>query len=103
MTNLHLKDYNLQFKKNETKIINITFSKVPDENVKIMYGEKDVECELKNLTMECKLDNNKIYRYYICDNDVDLSKFNIVSFGLKDIKYFFNFTEKDLFFELNNK
>jgi len=52
---------------------------------------------------KCKLDNNTIYKYYICDNDVDLTKFNNVSFGLKDIKYYFNFTDKDLFFELNNK
>ena len=52
---------------------------------------------------KCKLDNNNIYKYYICDNDVDLTKFNNVSFGLKDIKYYFNFTYKDLFFELNNK
>ena len=52
---------------------------------------------------KCKLDNNNIYKYYICDNDVDLTKFNNVSFGLKDIKYYFNFTDKDLFFELNNK
>ena len=52
---------------------------------------------------KCKLDNNTIYKYYICDNDVDLTKFNNVSFGLKDIKYYFNFTHKDLFFELNNK
>ena len=52
---------------------------------------------------KCKLDNNTIYKYYICDNDVDLTKFNNVSFGLKDIKYYFNFTYKDLFFELNNK
>ena len=84
-----LKDYNLQFKKNETKIINITFSKVPDENVKIMYGEKDVECELKNLTMECKLDNNT---FDLNENDMD--KYNTFKLKIVDLcgteKYTFN-------------
>ena len=83
------KDYNLQFKKNETKIINITFSKVPDENIKILYGEKDVECELKNLTMECKLDNNT---FDLNENDMD--KYNTFKLKIVDLcgteKYTFN-------------
>ena len=62
-----------------------------------------IKKEFFDKTNKCKLDNSTIYKYYICDNDVDLSKFNIISFGLKDIKYYFNFTEKDLFLELNNK
>ena len=83
------KDYNINFKKNETQIIEIYFSKVPDEAVKIMYGEKIVECELQHLTMKCTLDNNTFDL-----NEKDMDKYK--SFKLKIIdlcgceKYSFN-------------
>ena len=90
---------NSRIKGNKKVLLKIEFS--------FIIGSQEffdiIKNEFFDKNNKCKLDNNKIYRYYICDNDVDLSKFNIVSFGLKDIKYFFNFTEKDLFFELNNK
>ena len=83
------KDYNINFKTNEKQIIEIYFSKVPDEKVKIMYEEKEVECVLTNLTMECALDNNT---FDLNEKDVDKYK----SFKLKVLdlcgteKYSFN-------------
>ncbi len=55
-------------------------------------------CELKIIL------NNSDYEYFVCKNDknLDLSKFPVLSFELKEINFNFSFNYKDLFFVHNN-
>ena len=91
---------NLRIKGNKKVLLKIEFG--------FIIGTKEffdvIQNEYFNKNNNCKLNTyDNIYKYYICDKHIDIKKFQLVSFGLKDIKYSFNFTGNDLFFELNDK
>ena len=45
---------------------------------------------------------NMILFYYVCNNSVDISKFQPIIFQLRDFNYNFSLNYKDLFFKYNN-
>ena len=43
------------------------------------------------------------YKYYVCNKDIDITKFENLNFELKAINFNFTLSYKELFFEYNNK
>ena len=43
---------------NEIEKITISFEQKPDENVKIVNNGKEIKCELKEMAMECEINNS---------------------------------------------
>ena len=52
---------------------------------------------------KCKEINKKSYSYYICDSDIDITKFQNLSFYHHDMNYTFILTYQDIFELINNK
>ena len=50
--------FELDYGTNETENITISFDQEPDENVKIVNNGKEIKCELKEMAMECEINNN---------------------------------------------
>ena len=51
-------NYNIDYNNKKYELIEILFGTTPDENIKAMKDEKEVECQLKRTIMGCKIDNN---------------------------------------------
>ena len=52
---------------------------------------------------KCKEINKKSYSYYICDSDINITKFQNLSFYHHDMNYTFILTYQDIFELINNK
>ncbi len=52
---------------------------------------------------KCKEIYKKSYSYYICDSDIDITKFQNISFYHHDMNYTFILTYQDIFELINNK
>ena len=88
------KNYDINYFKNNTQIINIKFEKEPDENIKIIYNKTEVNCKLNNLIMECIIDNNT-FEYDINNTNV-FKKYELKIIDLCGVeKYSFTISVKN--------
>ena len=88
------KNYDINYFKNNTQIIKIKFEKEPDENVKIIYNETEVNCKLDNLIMECIIDNNTFD--YDINNKNEFKKYELKIIDLCGVeKYSFTISVKN--------
>ena len=83
------KNYEIDYMKNESEIIKIYFLSEPDKDVHIVNNGKKINCELKNLIMECPINNiiesydinnpNEIESYELKVVDLcNIGKYNII-------------------------
>ena len=85
------KVYEFDYGKEENGTVYINFTDVPDQTVRVMNNDKEIKCNLDNLTMECFVDNS------ILGYDVNNPK-EYKSYTLKVVDYCnkeqFSFTVK---------
>ena len=83
------KNYEIDYSKNESEIIKLYFLGEPDKEVHILINDKKINCELKNLVMECPISNiinsydknnpNEIERYELKVVDLcNIEKYNMI-------------------------
>ena len=52
------KKYEFDYGKTENGTVYLNFTDVPDETVRVMNKDKEIKCNLENLTMKCLINNN---------------------------------------------
>ena len=52
---------------------------------------------------ECKEQNITHEKYFVCNNNINLKKFPILQFNVRELKYNITFDKNDLFYEFGNK
>ena len=71
------------------------FMKYITDNYFSKYNDK---CEYKKFKLM-----SDDYKYYVCNKDIDITKFENISFELKEINFNFTLSYQNLFYEYNNK
>ena len=78
------KNYEIEDIKNETEIIKIYFLSEPDKDIHIISNGKIINCELKNLTMDCPINN--IIASYNKNNQKEIERYELKVVDLCNIE-----------------